>query len=112
MKVSFIFSPTFRSMLKRVFDRTVDSQVKAIAKIIYNQNGGRIKDDITFVDISADKSDYITHLKNNNLKKIPNLVGIDPNFSTETDISTDAVDYMWRQDQSGNGQGPWIVNQG
>ena len=101
------FSPTFRSMVKRVFDRTVDSQVKAIAKIIYNQNGGRIKDDITFVDISADKSDYITHLKNNNLKKIPNLVGIDPNFSTETDISTDAVDYMWRQDQSGNGQGPW-----
>ncbi len=101
------FSPTFRSMVKRVFDRTVDSQVKAIAKIIYNQNGGRIKDDITFVDISPDKSDYITHLKNNNLKKIPNLATLNPYFSTETDISTDAVDYMWRQDQSGSGQGPW-----
>jgi hypothetical protein len=101
------FSPIFRNILKKVFDTTVDSQVKAIAKIIYNQNGGRIKDDITFVDISPDKSDYITHLKNNNLKKIPNLATLNPNFSTETDISTDAVDYMWRQDQSGTGQGPW-----
>ena len=101
------FSPIFRNIVKRVFDTTVDSQVKAIAKIIYNQNGYRIKDDITFVDISHDKSDYITHLKNNNLKKIPNLVELDPNFSTETDISTDVVDYMWRQDQSGSGRGPW-----
>lgn len=101
------FSPIFRNIVRRVFDTTVDSQVKAIAKIIYNQNGNRIKDDITFVDISPDKSDYITHLKNNNLKKIPNLVQLNPHFSTETDISTDAVDYMWRQDQSGSGQGPW-----
>jgi len=101
------FSPTFRSMVNRVFDRTVDSQVKDIARIIYHQNGGRIKDDITFVDISVDKSDYITHLKNNNLKKIQNLVEMDPNFSTETYIPTDVVDYMWSQDQAGNGQGPW-----
>jgi hypothetical protein len=101
------FSPVFRSIVKRVFDTTVDSQVRNIAKIIYNQNGGHIKDDITFVDISPEKSDYITHLKNNNLKKIPNLVELDPNFSTQTDISTDVVDYMWRQDQSGTGQGPW-----
>jgi hypothetical protein len=101
------FSPIFRNILRRVFDTTVDSQVKAIAKIIYNHHGNRIKDDITFVDISPDKSDYITHLKNNNLKKIPNLVEIDPNFSTETDICTDTVDYMWRIDQSGSGQGPW-----
>lgn len=103
------FSPTFRNIVKKVFDTTVDSQVKAIAKIIYNQNGGRIKDDITFVDISPDKSDYITHLKNNNLKKIPNLVKLNPYFSTETDIGTDAVDHMyynmWRQEQSSDSSG-------
>jgi len=102
------FSPQFKDILQNVYRISNNQKVKDIASLIYRKHGHQIKDDITFVDLSKDKTDFITHLKNNNLKKIDRLVQIDPNISTDTRFSLSDVADMWAEDiQNQDGKGPF-----
>lgn len=102
------FSPQFKETLINVYRISNNQKVKDIASLIYRKHGNQIKDDITFVDLSEDKTEFVTHLKNNNLKKIDRLVQIDPNISSDTHFDFSVIADMWEEDmQNPNVEGPF-----
>jgi len=101
------FSPKFEEIVIKINRTSRDEKVKSISYDLYHLFGKNIKDDITFVDISKNKG-FLTHLKDNSLKKVPGLDQFRDPQGELPELGKGTVFSTWQDDiQSPTGDGPF-----